>query len=236
MERGTPAILHFRKLLSLLFFFFYFSQISDAQQTVRLQLKWYHQFQFAGYYAAIEKGYYKKAGLNVQLLEAKEGKDATNSVLQGQAEFGVGTSDLLLLRTQQKPVVVLAVIFQHSPLILLTRKDPSIQSLHDLQKRPVMIEPGSAELFAYLRRIGGDEFAACLPETSLQGAESTAERLRSETASLKLVSGQGKFQLTISIGAIQVGQEESFNDALQRVDSALYQAKTAGRNQVVIMS
>ena len=32
---------------------------------VRLQLKWYHQFQFAGFYAALEKGFYRDAGLDV---------------------------------------------------------------------------------------------------------------------------------------------------------------------------
>ncbi|MBK7056400.1 MAG: ABC transporter substrate-binding protein [Leptospiraceae bacterium] len=36
---------------------------------IHLQLKWYHQFQFAGYYAAIEKGYYSDVGLDVQLVE-----------------------------------------------------------------------------------------------------------------------------------------------------------------------
>jgi len=39
---------------------------------VTLQLKWKHQFQFAGYYAAQKKGFYKAAGLDVQLLEATE--------------------------------------------------------------------------------------------------------------------------------------------------------------------
>ncbi|MFA6961065.1 MAG: ABC transporter substrate-binding protein [Opitutaceae bacterium] len=123
---------------------------------VRLQLKWHHQFQFAGYYAAIAQGYYREAGLEVEPIEAAPGVDAARAVLDGQAEFGVGTSDLILLRGKGEPVVVLAVIFQHSPLVLIARHDAGVRDLHDLHDKPVMIEPGSAELFAYFRNEGVD--------------------------------------------------------------------------------
>ncbi len=119
--------------------------------SVTLQLKWNHQFQFAGYYAAIEKGFYREAGLNVRLVPALPESQPMDEVLMGNAEFGVGTSDVLLLRAQGKPLVVLAAIFQHSPLVLLARKDAGIQCLHDLAGKRVMIEPHSAEIFAYLQ-------------------------------------------------------------------------------------
>jgi signal transduction histidine kinase len=123
---------------------------------VRLQLKWRHQFQFAGYYAAIAQGYYRDAGLAVEVIDAKPGLDAAQVVLDGGAEFGVGTSDLILLRSKGEPVVVLAAIFQHSPLVLLARRGPEIDDMHDLHDKPVMIEPGSAELFAYFKYEGID--------------------------------------------------------------------------------
>lgn len=123
---------------------------------VRLQLKWTHQFQFAGYYAAVAQGYYRDAGLDVSLIEAKPGVDAAHVVLSGGAEFGVGTSDAILLRGQGEPVVVLASIFQHSPLILLAPRGRGVDDLHGLHDKPVMIEPGSAELFAYFKREGVD--------------------------------------------------------------------------------
>ncbi|MBC8011793.1 MAG: ABC transporter substrate-binding protein [Burkholderiales bacterium] len=123
---------------------------------VRLQLKWQHQFQFAGYYAAVTRGYYREAGLEVELIEAQPGVDAAHVVLGGKAEFGVGTSDLILLRSRGEPVVVLASIFQHSPLVLLARRGFGVDDLHDLHDQPVMIEPGSAELFAYFRNEGVD--------------------------------------------------------------------------------
>ena len=126
---------------------------SDA---VILQLKWKHQFQFAGYYAALEKGYYREAGLNVKIVEAAAGVDPVDQVVGGAAQYGVGTSELLLQRQSGKPVVVLGVIFQHSPLALLVRKDSGITFIHDLAGKPVMIEPQSAELLAYLKKEGLD--------------------------------------------------------------------------------
>jgi len=123
---------------------------------VTLQLKWKHQFQFAGYYAAMAKGYYKDAGLYVSLREAGPGQDAVQNVLDGQAEFGVGTSDVLLLRQRGAPIVVLATIFQHSPLVLLTREGSGVKDIQDVQGKPIMIEPDSAELSAYFKYEGVD--------------------------------------------------------------------------------
>lgn len=130
------------------------SSVTEANELVRLQLKWEHQFQFAGYYAAIEQGYYEEAGIQVELIPAAPGIDPITEVLEGRAEFGVGTSDLLLHFHQGDPVVVLAVIFQHSPLILLSKTNNPLQTLHDLDGKPVAIESGTAELYAYLKREG----------------------------------------------------------------------------------
>jgi diguanylate cyclase (GGDEF)-like protein len=131
-----------------------------ATDKVRLQLKWQHQFQFAGYYAALAQGYYQAAGLDVEIIPCQPGEDAMQKVLQGKAEFGVGSTELLLLREQGAPVVALAVIFQHSPLVFMTLKRSGLQSIHDLVGRRIVIEPGSSELYAYLREegISADKF------------------------------------------------------------------------------
>jgi diguanylate cyclase (GGDEF)-like protein/PAS domain S-box-containing protein len=125
-----------------------------ALEQVNLQLKWTHAFQFAGYYAALDKGYYRKAGLDVRIREAKPGFDVVDSVISGKAQYGVGNSSLLLARNAGKPVVVLAVIFQHSPLVLVMRENNGSQSIHDLIGKKVMIEPQSDELLAYLKQEG----------------------------------------------------------------------------------
>ena len=114
-------------------------QAAWAQTSVTVQLRWHHAFQFAGYYAAVEKGYYKEAGLAVQLKDARPGLDVVDEVVSGRADFGIGNSGLLIDRLAGKPVVVLATIFQHSPLVLLTRRELAVPSVHDLIGRRVML-------------------------------------------------------------------------------------------------
>lgn len=125
-----------------------------ALETVSLQFKWSHAFQFAGYYAALEKGYYREAGLEVILREGGPGSDPLEAVLSGKAQYGVGTSSLLLARQAGRPAVVLAVVFQHSPLVLIARRDSDNPSIHDIVGKRVMIEPQSDELIAYLKQEG----------------------------------------------------------------------------------
>ena len=126
----------------------------SALEKVTLQLKWMHQFQFAGYYAAVQQGYYRDAGLNVTIVPATPGKDPIQEVINGQAEYGVGTSSLLLNRNAGTPVVALAVIFQHSPYILLTKERSASQTIHNLIGKRLMLEPQSEELTAYLVKEG----------------------------------------------------------------------------------
>lgn len=92
-----------------------------AETEVSLQLRWRHQFQFAGYYAAIQQGYYRDAGLRVTLREGGPGVDAVAEVVTGRSDFGVGLSSLVLDYLNGAPVVMLANIFQHSPSTLIAR-------------------------------------------------------------------------------------------------------------------
>jgi len=165
-ETGRLTCRYIRCSLALLVLLLTPLSVHGADK-VRLQLKWQHQFQFAGYYAAQEQGYYRNAGLEVEILPARTGEDPVRRVTQGKAEFGVGSTELLLPREQGLPVVTLAVIFQHSPLALMALKQGGIQTIHDLAGHKVMIEPGSAELHAYLRNEGiADDKFIRLPYTS----------------------------------------------------------------------
>ena len=132
---------------------------ATESDSVSLQLKWQHQFQFAGYYAAKEKGFYKDAGLNVTIIEATPDTNVVQEVITGHAQFGVGTSELILNRHRGDKVRVLGVIFQHSPLSLITLKESGIDNIHKLLDKKVMIEPSSSELFAYLQQEGFTEKA-----------------------------------------------------------------------------
>jgi diguanylate cyclase (GGDEF)-like protein/PAS domain S-box-containing protein len=143
---------------------------AQALDAVTLQLKHHHQFQFAGYYAALERGYYRDAGLDVRILEATDGNEPERAVIAGRATYGVGSSSLLLARLAGKPVVVLGVIFQHSPYALAMRQSGSEPDLRRIVGKRAMI--GSLtdelthadELLAYLKQEG-------IPATSFQRVE-----------------------------------------------------------------
>lgn len=120
-----------------------------ALEKVALQLKWRHQFQFAGYYVAEERGYYRDAGLDVEIREANPNMNFTDEVAQGRAQYGINNTDLLIDRVRGKKVVVLAVIFQHSPLVLLSLAKKGLSSPGDFIGRSVMVSADAeAEIYS----------------------------------------------------------------------------------------
>ncbi len=122
---------------------------------VVLQLKWRHQFQFAGYYAAEVKGYYRDAGLDVVIRERRPGMIIVDELASGRAQFAVEMPGLILERQAGKPVVVLAAILQHSPEILIARRDSGIRTPHDLIGKRIMLVPGgNFEIRAMLNHEG----------------------------------------------------------------------------------
>jgi diguanylate cyclase (GGDEF)-like protein/PAS domain S-box-containing protein len=145
---------------------------AHALEKITLQLKHTHQFQFAGYYAALEKGYYRDAGLEVRIQESTDGAEPERRVIDGSAQYGVGSSSVLLARIAGKPLVVLGVILQHSPYVLLVRQRSSSPDISDIRGKRVMIGSLTDELTQ------ADELAAYLskenvPVSSLVRVEHT---------------------------------------------------------------
>lgn len=119
-----------------------------------MQLKWFHQFQFAGFYAAIEQGYFRRAGLDVKLIEGGPTIDPTTVVTKGGAEFGIGNSTLLIDYNNGHPVMAVSAIFQHSPFVIIARRDEDIRTVKDLEGHTLMGETHAAELTTYLKLTG----------------------------------------------------------------------------------
>jgi diguanylate cyclase (GGDEF)-like protein len=128
----------------------------NSLSVVDLQLRWKHQFQFAGYYAAIEQGYYRDAGVEVRLHEGGEGKAPVDEVLAGRAQYAAGNSEVLYQKLRGRPLVALAAILQHSPSVLLARADSGIRTPHDLIGKKVMLMSGrhDSDFFAMFLREG----------------------------------------------------------------------------------
>lgn len=97
-----------------------FSQ--DRIQKVSLQLDWKYQFEYAGYIAAKEKGYYRDAGLDVELREYQDKVDILSDVLNQKVTYGIYSNTLAIENGRIKPIVLLATYLQHSPLIFIAQK------------------------------------------------------------------------------------------------------------------
>src|ERR1700680_1089872 len=111
-----------------------------------LQLKWKHHFQFAGYYAALEQGFYRDAGLDVTIREGGPDIDVAETVANGKADFGVCSASVLREWTKGRRLVVLAAIFQRSAAVILVARRADINSVSDLRGRTLMDTPGSDEI------------------------------------------------------------------------------------------
>lgn len=126
-------------------------------EKVSVQLKWHHQFQFAGYYAALEKGFYKAEGLDVTLKDRDVSKNNVEQILAGESQYGIADSVLFLYQAHQKPIVIIAPIFQHSPNVLITLKSSGIDSPYKLIGKKIAMYPNDADglpLLAMLHETG----------------------------------------------------------------------------------
>ncbi|MEO6405483.1 MAG: ABC transporter substrate-binding protein [Ferruginibacter sp.] len=127
-------------------------------QDIKVQLKWWHQFQFAGFYAAELKGFYKAEGLNVKLIPGNAMTSQVSEIMNGHADFAVGGSDVLLDYMDGKPLQVIGVIFQHSPYVLISLKKNNIYTPADLIGKKIMLsdKQGWVQLKAVLNKQGID--------------------------------------------------------------------------------
>ncbi|OQX05980.1 MAG: hypothetical protein BWK73_32190 [Thiothrix lacustris] len=115
---------------------------SPALEPVTVQLKWQPQFQFAGYYAALEYGFFREEGLDVTLLPGGSDVAPLIEVLEGRADYAIEAGELVYYRLQGKPVVALASIFQHSPAMLMTEGKAGLRTPHDLAHKRIGMQVG----------------------------------------------------------------------------------------------
>jgi NitT/TauT family transport system substrate-binding protein len=125
-----------------------FASTATAQSAdkVKLQLKWVPQAQFAGYFVALDKGYYTDENLDVTLLPGGPDIVSEQQVANGQAEFGVDwVASFLAFRDKGLPLVDVAQIYQSSGLLLISKKTANIQTPEDLKGKSVGVWYGGNE-------------------------------------------------------------------------------------------
>ena len=122
---------------SLLILFILILSLYAQESNVTLVLPWKHQFQFAGYYMAKEKGYYADAGLNVDIKEYSLKRDYIADIASGKYEFGVAHSSLIFQRYNSYPnLILLNAIHQSSPFALISLK---YKNLEDIVGKRIMM-------------------------------------------------------------------------------------------------
>ena len=115
-----------------------------AEEKISLQLLWKHQFEFAGFYIAKEKGFYKDAGLDVTIKEYDFGINITNDVLDGKVDIGIGRSSLILDRLNGSEITLLNALYQNSPYVLLSKKREDLKTVADFANKKIMLSDETA--------------------------------------------------------------------------------------------
>ncbi|MBC7744196.1 MAG: ABC transporter substrate-binding protein [Flavobacterium sp.] len=105
---------------------------------MRLQLKWTHQFQFAGYYAAQQKNFYKDEGLEVTILEGGKSISPIQIVSSGKAEFGIYDPEILFKSPKKNPLMVVFATLQSSPYGILSKPESGIKRPSDLVGKTIL--------------------------------------------------------------------------------------------------
>lgn len=123
---------------------------AGSLKKVVVRLKWVNQAQFAGFYAAKEKGYYKDAGLDVDIRPGGSDFPAVQMVTSGSEDFGVtGADQVLLSRAQGAEIVAVSVIYRQTPFSIMTLKKSGITSMKDLVGKKVAVKLGGNEELTY---------------------------------------------------------------------------------------
>jgi NitT/TauT family transport system substrate-binding protein len=124
--------------------------VAHAADAVTVRLKWYNQAQFAGYYVAQEKGFYKSAGLDVNIQPGGPDFPAVQMVAGGNEQFGVtGADQILIARSKGVPVVALAVLYRRNPFVLFSLGRSGIKAPADWVGRKVGVKIGGNEELIY---------------------------------------------------------------------------------------
>lgn len=112
---------------------------AQAKEPVKasLRLKWLPQAQFAGFYYALEKGYYKDVGIDLKINPGGPNLLTENLVATGADTFGLsgGTDSVMAADNKDMPIVSVGVGHQITPFVFVTRKDGPIKELKDFEGR-----------------------------------------------------------------------------------------------------
>lgn len=119
---------------------------------VSLGLNWYPEAEHGGFYAALVNGYYREAGLEVEIVPGGPSVPVLQQVAGGSLDFGITNADgLLLARAEEAPVVALMAPLQTSPRCIMVHQKSGIQDFADLKDMKIAMG-NSQPFYHYLRK------------------------------------------------------------------------------------
>ena len=177
----------------------------------------------------LEKELAQKASLEKH-LKYLASTDPMTELLNRRAFFDISDKEMLTANSRNQELSCLIVDIDHFKVINDTYG-------HDIGDRVIstiaklMIE--NTRTVDYIGRIGGEEFAILMPNTDMESAYQISDRLRENISKHKMILDNKAIQITISIGlSYLTDKDKNIHTLLKRADTALYEAKENGRNQV----
>jgi NitT/TauT family transport system substrate-binding protein len=117
-----------------------FPAFCEDLQTVTFLPQWTHQAQFAGYYVAVQKGFYQKRGIDLRMLPGGPDSPPADMLIRRKTDFTtLFLSDAIMLRSKGVDLVNVAQIGQKSGFILVARKSSHIFSPKDLNGKRISL-------------------------------------------------------------------------------------------------
>jgi two-component system, cell cycle response regulator len=168
---------------------------------------------------------------NQQVFE-KAQKDALTGAFSKGALLEKGPESIKRAEVLTEPVSVITFDIDHFKKINDTYGHPGGDYV--LKEMGQLIQSKLVRSNDYFARYGGEEFVLILQVTPIKTATDVAERVRQTIEMHPFSFLDKKFQVTISIGVAEKKEDDNWENLYNRADKALYQAKQAGRNRVMV--
>lgn len=139
----------------------YFAQSKTAtiiplknQKTIKVQLKWFHQAQFAGMYVAQSKGYYKQMGLEVELIPHQpEQQPPIERLRSGEADIAITNSFDALREGSTGNAKAIAAIYQINPSALISLPETKLSKPEDLKNKKIGVSDAVGETSSLIQTL-----------------------------------------------------------------------------------
>jgi NitT/TauT family transport system substrate-binding protein len=117
----------------------------DGLFVVKLQADWYPQPEHGGFYTALNKGYYKAEGLDVEILPSSPYASSEAMVARGISQFGMNSSDHVIeaIANADEPLIAVGATMQHDPQGIMVHAESPVHTWTDLDGHTIAVRPGS---------------------------------------------------------------------------------------------